>query len=470
MKKIRIFSLFLIALLIFSSVMLPKPPEVEAITNNIYKSDSPVLASETDFQYRIQNNRIFLTAYIGKDTKIIIPETIENLPVYAIIAKTFTGSDITYIKIPSTVANIGSNTFSECDSLTQIDVDENNAKFCSIDGVLYSKDKTTLKAFPAGRDGSFLIPKSVTTIANFAFYRCYQLEHVNMYNNVTSIGERAFSFCWNLETIRLSDTLKTIGALAFSHCDDLTKIELPKSINSIGTDAFLGRVNSNDSSKEYYFVDGIYCQKGTYPAKYIKSLGLDYINTHLTYTNVETGITVTDLSNSFPAGADLKVIIQPLSSVESSIKNLKYSDSLVVDIYLSVDDKISVPDNTQIRINFDDASKSFSPTATRLYSLQSNKAKLINNQLSLKSLSFEISSLGTFILLSSDDFALKGDANGDGLITTIDARIALLASMNVITLSKEQKDACDVVTTGINKNVITSADARRILRTAVGLK
>ena len=143
---------------------------------------------------------------------------------------------------------------------------------------------------------------------------------------------------------------------------------------------------------------------------------------------------------------------------------------MVVDIYLSVDDKISVPDNTQIRINFDDTSKSFSPTATRLYSLQSNKAKLINNQLSLKSLSFEISSLGTFILLSSDDFALKGDANGDGLITTIDARIALLASMNVITLSKEQKDACDVVTTGINKNVITSADARRILRTAVGLK
>lgn len=470
MKKIRIFSLFLIALLIFSSVMVPATPEVEAITNNSYKSDSPVLASESDFQYRIQNNRIFLTAYIGKDTKIIIPETIENLPVYAIIAKTFTGSDITYIKIPSTVANIGSNTFSECDSLTQIDVDKNNAKFCSIDGVLYSKDKTTLKAFPAGRDGNFLIPKSVTTIANFAFYRCYQLENVNMYNNVTSIGERAFSFCWNLESIRLSDTLKTIGALAFSHCDDLTKIELPKSITSIGTDAFLGRVNSNDSSKEYYFVDGIYCQKGTYPAKYIKSLGLDYINTHLTYTNVETGITVTDLSNNFPAGAELRVDIHPLNSVQSSLKNLKYSDGMVVDIYLSTDGKISVPDDNQVRINFDTVTENFSSTATRLYSSQSGNVKEITNQLSLKSLTFETDRLGTFILLYSDDFSLKGDANGDGIITTTDARIALLASMNIITLTTAQKNACDVVTTGANKNIITSADARRILRTAVGLK
>ena len=48
--------------------------------------------------------------------------------------------------------------------------------------------------------------------------------------------------------------------------------------------------------------------------------------------------------------------------------------------------------------------------------------------------------------------------------------IVILFQKKGANISKEQKDACDVVTTGINKNVITSADARRILRTAVGLK
>lgn len=470
MKRLRIFSFILIFTLVFVNIIIPTTPKAKAVSQTAYQSSSPEVGTKSDFKYRVQNDRIYITEYVGTKTKLIIPETIDGKPVFAIVAGSFTGSDLTYLKLPSSLSLLGSNSFNECDSLTQIDVDEANTKFCSIDGVVYSKDKTVLRAFPAGRSGSFMIPDGVTTIYNYAFYRCYQLESVNMYNSVISIGERAFSFCWNLKNIRLSEKLKTISPFAFSHCNDLTEIHLPKSITSIGNDAFLGRVNSNDSSKEYYFVDGIYCVKGSYAAKFIKSLGLDYINEGTLLTDVAAGITVTDLKNILPDGSSIKVEKRLLSSIPDDFSNVKYTDAYVFDIYVSASDgSLSVPQG-EFKINFDNITENLIPTATKLYSYRVGDTEPILFSLTQNSVSCETDALGTFIVLTSNDFSLKGDADGDGKVTLTDARITLIASAGIIELTEAQKSACDVITTGADKNVITTADARRILRTAAGLK
>ena len=469
MKRFRFISVLLVSLLVLSVIFIPNAPKTEALEQPTYKNDVPALAPQTDFNYRTQNNRIFITKYTGTNEKIIIPETIDNLPVFAIAAKAFAETNVTYVKLPSSLATIASNAFNECDTLLRIDVADENPYFCSVDGVVYSKDRTILKAFPAGRSGDFTIPNGVTTVANFAFYRCYLLENINMYNTVTSIGERAFSFCWNLRSVRFSDRLETIGALAFSHCDDLTELHLPKSIKSIGTDAFLGKINSNDSSKEYYLVDGVYALKGSYPAKYIKSLGLEYINSSPTLTNVKAGVTITDVENVIPDGTELKVDIHPLSSVDADFSSLKYTDGYVLDIYLSKGGSVSVPTGI-FRINFDGSSKTLIPTATKVFSSRVGDVEILTNQPDLKSATFETDTLGTFIVLTSDDFSLKGDANGDGVLDLNDARIALLASANIVKLTDEQIKTCDFVTTGADKNVITTADTRAILRTVAGIK
>lgn len=471
MKRLRIFSFILIFALVVVNIIIPTAPKAEAVTQTtVYTSSAPEVGTKDDFKYRVQNERIFITEYTGKKTKLIIPETIDGKSVFAVVANSFTGSDLTYLKLPASLSLLGSNAFNECDSLTQIDVDEANTKFCSIDGVVYSKDKTVLRAFPAGRSGSFMIPDGVTTIYNFAFYRCYQLESVNMYNTVTSIGERAFSFCWNLKNIRLSENLEKISPFAFSHCNDLTEIHLPKSITSIGDDAFLGRVNSNNSSKEYYFVDGIYCVKGSYAAKFIKSLGLEYISEGTLFTDVSAGITVTDLNNIIPSGSSIKVEKRLLSSIPDDFSNIKYTDSYVFDIFVtSSNGTVSVPQG-EFKINFDNIAKELVPTATKIYSHRVGVTEPILFSLTQNSASCETDTLGTFIVLSSNDFSLKGDADGDGKITLTDARIALIASAGIIELTAAQKSACDVITTGTDKNVITTADARRILRTAAGLR
>ena len=59
-----------------------------------------------------------------------------------------------------------------------------------------------------------------------------------------------------------------------------------------------------------------------------------------------------------------------------------------------------------------------------------------------------------------------GDVNGDGRITSADARLALRAAVNLETLTEIQRLAADVD----KDNNVRSADARMILRAAVGLE
>ena len=59
-----------------------------------------------------------------------------------------------------------------------------------------------------------------------------------------------------------------------------------------------------------------------------------------------------------------------------------------------------------------------------------------------------------------------GDVDGDGYITSADARIALRASVKLEDLSAEEKAAADVD----QDKFVTSADARLILRASVGLE
>lgn len=236
-------------------------------------SDGAVTPDKSQFEYRILSGKVRITKYTGSAKKIIIPEYIDGYPV-SIIMKTFAGnSNIEYIKLPAALTNVLPGCFSLCSSLTYIDVDESNANYKSVDGVLFSKDGTKLVAFPGGKSGTYTVPNGVTAIGNYAFDHCYKLTSVSMYNSVTEIGANAFSYCWNLKSIQLSINLKTLGKEALAYNPALKEIHLPGSLTSIGADAVLAYLDSNDH-KVYYFINGIYCVPGTYSYEYVKALGI----------------------------------------------------------------------------------------------------------------------------------------------------------------------------------------------------
>ena len=178
-------------------------------------------------------------------TNVTLPDSVED------ISSAFSGcTALADITLPRNLKTIN-GAFAGCTSLTDIAVAEENPYFCTMSGIVYSKDQKTIAAYPAGRpDTAFAIPEGTTGIGNGAFYGCTNLTQVTIPEGVTSIGDRAFYTCTGLTEITIPEGVTSIGDRAFAGYYtfgdgtertvnmNLTSITLPNSLTSIGDGAF----------------------------------------------------------------------------------------------------------------------------------------------------------------------------------------------------------------------------------------
>ena len=163
-------------------------------------------------------------------TNITLPENLTTIKEAA-----FYGcNSLTSITIPDSVTTIEKRAFQYCTSLTGIEVGAGNSNYCSVDGVLYSKDMKTLVCYPAGKTDaqSVTIPNGVVTIADYAFYGCASLTGVTIPASVTAIGSSAFYDCDGLTSITFPENLTTIGSSAFYSCNGLTSVTIPGNVET----------------------------------------------------------------------------------------------------------------------------------------------------------------------------------------------------------------------------------------------
>ena len=140
------------------------------------------------------------------------------------------------IRIPASAAVIGEQAF--CGAVC-IAVSEENARYVSADGNLYTKDMKTLLQYATGKkETSFTIPDSVTEIGCFAFGGAVHLSAVRFGKNVRSIGSNAFHACTALWAAVLPDGLQQIGESAFCGCTSLSAVSVGKTAPKIGWGAF----------------------------------------------------------------------------------------------------------------------------------------------------------------------------------------------------------------------------------------
>ena len=132
--------------------------------------------------------------------------------------------DVAGIIIPASVTEIKSNAFEGCTTLTNILVDSENPKFCSMNGVLFNKERTRLILCPNGMSGSYTIPDGVVEIGSCAFIGCTSLTKIIIPDTVTYIGYTAFSNCERLNSIVVSSSVVDIEFNAFDRCAGLTNI------------------------------------------------------------------------------------------------------------------------------------------------------------------------------------------------------------------------------------------------------
>lgn len=120
--------------------------------------------------------------------------------------RAFSICPITSAFIPASVTKMGRGVFAECEKLTAIEVDANNTAYSSLEGVLFDKAQTQLVECPATKTGRYIIPNTVTAIANDAFYGCTKLTAVLIPNSVATIDELVFGNCFDLKEIYVKTT------------------------------------------------------------------------------------------------------------------------------------------------------------------------------------------------------------------------------------------------------------------------
>lgn len=166
------------------------------------------------------------------------------------------------LKIPKNVTSIATYITYGAKSLQEIVVAEENLNYVSIDGGLYSKDKTKLYAYPNMRYPDVVLPEGVTTIMDgafwdctdiktisvpesvkvlnpFCFYGCESLTSINLPSSITSIPQGAFYYCTSLTSVVVPESVTSIGQTAFASCDSLVSVKLGSAVKTIGMSAFM---------------------------------------------------------------------------------------------------------------------------------------------------------------------------------------------------------------------------------------
>ncbi len=128
--------------------------------------------------------------------------------------------------------------FVYCPMLEEINIGEGDGNYSSDNGILYSKDKTTLLCYPANKSGdSFTVPDSVKEIGISAFLNNKNIKSVKM-SKVEKILAYAFEGCSNLSSVEVSECLNTLEADAFYNCTSLKSLRLYENLKTIGPYAF----------------------------------------------------------------------------------------------------------------------------------------------------------------------------------------------------------------------------------------
>ena len=160
----------------------------------------------------------------------IIPQSVTSIGQYA-----FWGSLIKSLTIPSSVTSISSNAIG-APILTSIVVENGNVVYDSRDNcnaIIETSTNTLLYGCQ-----NTIIPNSIITIGDNAFFGCENMTSITIPNSVTSIGESSFSNCSGLTSITIPNSVTSIGASAFYYCSGLTSITLGNSLSIIGYNAF----------------------------------------------------------------------------------------------------------------------------------------------------------------------------------------------------------------------------------------
>ena len=211
-------------------------PEVERIPNYFFQSCKMETVIVPD---SVKYIGAYSFVFCNELKYIVLGNQVEEIGAVA-----FANTGISNVTIPESVTKIGINIFEDCTNLKTINY---NAINCEYDGVsdyiypiavLSGGRNNVLQTINIGNrvekipEGMFscldnvtsiILPASIKTIENYAFYYNSNLNNITLNNQVEEIGALAFSKT-NISSLTIPENVKKIGQNAFSNCTKLVEV------------------------------------------------------------------------------------------------------------------------------------------------------------------------------------------------------------------------------------------------------
>ncbi len=197
--------------------------------------------------------------YCSGLTSVTIPNSVTSIDQHAFE----NCQNLTSITIPNSVKSIGRFAFNGCYGLQKVIVSD-IAAWCGIEfgdddanplyyaHHLYSDENTEIR--------DLVIPYGVTGIRDYAFSQCSSLTSINIPNLVTYIGLRAFYECSGLTSVTIPNSVTIIGSQAFDG------VYIPTIISQIEnpfTMYYGATSNYRPFSRNTFYNATLYVPKGT---------------------------------------------------------------------------------------------------------------------------------------------------------------------------------------------------------------
>ena len=273
------------------------------------------------YSLKSTNGGYSIYQYDGFDQDVTIPSSINGKNITAIsdLAFYYGSPKPTSIYIPKTITSISDQALSFVSTLQKVTVSADNPNYCDINGVVYTKDKSTMIALPGAYEGKYKIADGTKTIGSYAVFGVDNLTDVFVPNGVTTINANGIVYSDKLETISLPPTVTTLGEKAFFKNNNLKSIYIPDSVTSIGDSI----VNKNTV---------IYGGKGSAAEKYANENECSFVETKLGDANLDGNLTIADTSK----------IQRYIAQFDSSLDKMQlqladYNHDGVVDIHDATD-------------------------------------------------------------------------------------------------------------------------------------
>ena len=209
---------------------------LKTIGNYAFYDDRKI--SKLEFTDKLTSIGSYAFYNCGNLQSIAIPDNVTKID-----NNTFENcSSLKSVSIGKKCTSISATAFNNATALEKITVSADNEKYSSVDGALLNKEKTSIILYPKSKSGEFVIPDTVTSIADRAFSSCSNLTKITIGANVESVGDYAFNECNVLTEVVFKDSTikkKVIGDYAFYNCQALSNVDFGNAVTSIGNFAFM---------------------------------------------------------------------------------------------------------------------------------------------------------------------------------------------------------------------------------------